>query len=121
MNLRVALNEPDTIVAPVVQPADPFIHPSSSSHTWIAGIARADSYFCFDTMTMLEEQNMNNGEQRESMMMLLRKVRKEELERTVEGRELKGGKGGWGGVVEDRMMLTATSDRSAPVTIEEEC
>ncbi|KAK2960163.1 hypothetical protein BLNAU_4716 [Blattamonas nauphoetae] len=47
MNLRVAWNEPDTIVAHIVQPADPLIHPSSTNHTWM------DTRYAFPELMIL--------------------------------------------------------------------
>ncbi|KAK2954003.1 hypothetical protein BLNAU_11105 [Blattamonas nauphoetae] len=68
-------------------------------------IRHVDSSFCFDTVTMLLELNMNNREQCESVMIFPRQMRMEDVADTVEGRLLTDRKGDWGGGVVSNWMV----------------
>ncbi|KAK2953019.1 hypothetical protein BLNAU_12008 [Blattamonas nauphoetae] len=54
---------------------------------------------------MLIEQNMSDCEQGESVMILVRQIKMEEVADTVEGRLLTDPKGDWGGGVVSKWMV----------------
>ncbi|KAK2950132.1 hypothetical protein BLNAU_14934 [Blattamonas nauphoetae] len=56
--------------------------------------------------TIFQELDVKNQEQCESVKILLRKMRMEDSEDTLEGRQLKGPKRDWGGVVENWIVLS---------------